>query len=486
MSFYKELAERRGECFPQPSPEGLLNISDDVGLVALRMGEFKYGYVSPWFESILPGRVLRLPSEAEETKRWPGKPDLIAAEKAIVFEPNIRMIAIREGIEIGEEKLALSVGQDVQLCDRLGRPIHKPEPTLSKEDIFTAMKQGLGREQQRVFRLKSGVAVVGMNNAFPNKGVTLALENRFKVTQFSEEELELYIFGLAGQNGDYPPYLEEELRQLIGSGLIIEEEKEFYGQGLSLGELLQTSGGFRWPHPIFTRHINEIDGYQANEAGFDEKKIGLFMSLIGMAPESAPFLKEAATRIRNNKIDDNWQRLVVLRDGSLAEIRPIDLGSKDELERVSDLVKDNFQYHNHYQELSNDAKLEFIRCNSLEGIRQTCSHRKNLMTMVITRDNEPVGYCVARKDGGTVEIRRLHTKIGNNEGLGIATFLLEEAEALATSTDCLQIAVVASGGSAEFFSNRGYEHNGTTLNGKMKARGIQTDVTYCVKSIGGD
>lgn len=487
MSFYKELVEQTSlvgnlerECTEEINPR-------DVAGVYLRMGKIKFGYVSELFNLLFPNRVFRLEAEEKE-KNYQGfaKPEWTAAVKARELEKDIRLrLRTESDIPLNPEQLVLSIGQDVVLCNELGTPFYKPKADASKSDIFYSMITNLCDDGSNVFRLKSGLAVYGrdgFSNIGSGRGVMVAAEKRFTIDEpFSRKELELYAYGLAGENNDYPDYLEAELKRLCQEGWIKQEELGFYSRGLTVQELRQTNGGFRWPHPVFMRHIVEIDGIKRDSESFDQKRLELFLSLMGVIPESIIFMEEIIKRIRNND-KERWQQLFISRSGSLLEVRPINLEDEGEVAEVSALVQQNFRHHKFYRDLGPAAVLEYCISNNEDGIRQTCSHPDNLMTAVVIGNGRILGYCVVRIDernGRVAQIRRLHTEIGQ-QGMGVATYLIEQAKATAFVCGFSKLTVIASGHSDEFFLRRGFVNNdGTQLNRKLQKRGVKAPVSYC-------
>lgn len=454
----------------------------DIAVALLRMGGFKHTFVSPVFEAVLLGRTVRLEKERKETRNWPGKPELVALEKAQPHVLDIVTAAQELGFAPINEQMVLSVGQDVQLCDKFGNPIYKPSAETKGQALQQMQSVLCG--QERSFRVKSGLAVFGKTSKTKGRGITFAQETRFQTTPFSKQELELYVYGLAGENNTYPDYLKEELLGLVEQELIAEDEVETYAQGLNLQEINQTSGGFRWPYPIFLRHVRKIDGIEKGQEGFQQKLFALFNTLIGAPPESTALLQTAVEKIKVPTIgQENWQRSVLLKDGTLAQVKSLQLNHKEDIVGTSSIICGNFQHHDHYAGLSPEAREEFCRVNSPEELADACSHPDNICATMIKQDGQIIGFCLVREAvRQRAEIRRLHTAIGY-EGIGVGTFLIEDAVAVAASQGLSQIGAITSGEADEFFIGRGFQSNGRHKNAKLLERGVEAPVNYCVRKI---
>jgi len=423
------------------------DLQGDISAVLLRMGEFKYRYFSPLFEALFPGKVFRMPSDRKEEHCLPRRPELTAVLKADEHDVDIVDEASSNGISCAENELVLSVGQDVQLCTKVGIPIHKPYSTDTKENIVENMIEILCRDKPITLRLISGLAVFGRNNTYPGKGVAFHNELRFTISPFTSEELCVYV-----------------------------------GE-LSLVELRQTNGGFRWPHPIFSDHIIAVNEVRIGDEGFNQEKTKLFMGLIGVDTQSLAFLSEAVDRISSlSDVDCKWDVMVALKNGSLALMREIDLTSDEEVNKVSQMIIDNFDSHYFYNCLSSEAREEYKRANDAEGIIQTCSHPNTLMAKVIVGQEGILAYAVLRQvEGRIAELKRLHVKRDwMNQGL--ATLLLEEVEAISCLKGCQTVAVNSSGKSHLFFEKRGYLNKGMQDNRELKKRGVLASVHNCLKS----
>ncbi|MFC1711093.1 GNAT family N-acetyltransferase [Patescibacteria group bacterium] len=485
MSYYQELVSNPGVVVAR-QVEGLYQVEtglqQNVGAVLLRMGEFKALYASTPWQLLVPDRVFRLEAEKDEAHDWFAKPELVAAAKAMESDVDIRKQAELLGAEVSADKLALSVGQDVMVCDAIGNPINKPEKAAFKEEIFASMFSMLGNEEGNSFRLKSGLAVYGKDGEGSGKGVMLASQHKFTVSPFSEAELELYVYGVAGRDGVSPSYLQDELDKFVSEGWIYEEEKDFYAQGLSVEELRQTNGGFRWPHPVFIRHINEIDGVKIEEEGFDLKRQELFLSLLGASPEIMYYGNNLVTRLKEEN-GESWQRAVVLKDGSLAEVEDLSIQNNGDIAEISQMIHTNFLEHDHYNDLDAAARQEFLRVNTVEELLDACRNENNLMVRVLRQNGIIIGFCLLRQvDEKKTEIRRLHTRLGHN-GLGIGRILVEEAIAEAKHIGLTTIAAPTSGHSDEFFHQMGFNGNGRGNNAKLQQRGVEAPVHYCERHI---
>jgi len=127
-------------------------------------------------------------------------------------------------------------------------------------------------------------------------------------------------------------------------------------------------------------------------------------------------------------IGNQYQRFFRLKNGHRAEVREVAV-EREEVAAVSALVQHNFEHHPSYAKLSSRAKQELIKCNDIEGVKGTCSHKDNILARNIRVNGEVVGYCVlrAKPDKGLTEIRRLHVAMGY-ERLGIGSFLLDDVK----------------------------------------------------------
>ena len=487
MSLYKELLTTKGR-FAEVGRRGDVERSpglENVGAVILRMGNFKFDYVAPAYGSVLTTeRVLRLGTVQEEPRTYPGKPEYIAAFKAQEGEVNVREFAAANGITLADHEQVLTIGQDVQLCNVDGDPIYKPEETATKDTIFTQMQAFLCHEGEINFRVKSGSAIFGINKRGEDKGVMLSSEMRFGVTQFTPEELELYIYGIEGRNGDNPDYLRAEITRLADEGLIDQDETDFIEQGTSLDRLKQTNGGFRWPHPVFLRHITTIDNVTENQEGFEDKQKALAQSLVGASPDSIAHFPDMVARLQNHTEEPTWQKLAILPDGELIRMRPIRLEDDNEVSEIAALVARNFREHPNYAGLTEEARDAYIESNNVEGIRGTAGHPDNIIAAVVEgSDGSILAYQVVRKVNGNVaEGRRLHVGL-DAVGRGIGSLLHEEKVVRARQTGCTHLGSIASGRSDTFVEDKGYTTLGQTANKKLGERGVSSTVNYALKEI---
>lgn len=486
MSYYKELLSTRGrfaEAGKKPEetrPERLQN----VGAVVLRMGSFKYDYVAPAYASVLPAeRILRLETQQEEPRTYPGKPEYIAAFKAAEGTVDMQDYAADQGITLTGREQTLAIGQDVQLCNVEGDPIYKPTETATKDTIFETMQELLCTEDGANFRVKSGSAVWGKNENGENKGVMLASEMRFTVSAFTSEELELYVYGIEGRNGDNPDYLRAEVGRLADEGLIDDDETDFIEGGTSLGRLGQTNGGFRWPHPIFLRHITSIDKVTPDQDDYAAKQQSLVQSLVGASPESLARFPEMVSRLEKHTDAPTWQKLAILPSGELVQIRPIRLEDDTEVETIAALVARNFRDHPNYAGLTDEARDAYIESNNVEGVRGTASHPDNILAAVMEGDDGIIAYSVVRKVNGNVaEGRRLHVRL-DRVGQGIGSLMHEEKVVAARLNGCTHLGSIASGKSDTFVGDKGYDLVGSSENKKLRERGVTSKVNYALKEI---
>lgn len=478
-SIYKELDSQLGEAYIglRSKDNEKINPIDSIDAVFVRTGEFKYHYLNSALNTFLPSEVIyRLEPLEEETREWAGRPDMVAAYKA--FDTTNNLIMYAHAVDKGSqpEEVILSLANDVQLCDKDGFPIYKPEGCQTKDEIFDQLVAGLS-STENCYKVKSGLAVCDGSYI-----ITANIDRTFNFSAFSKSELELYVFGIQGKNEDYPQYLENELQQLVNKGLIDASEISFYSKGLTLEELQQTSGGYRWPHPIFMQHIEEINGTRSGDPTFGKKANELFMSLVGMTPELYQFLSEATNKLIDQKDDaKTFTRLVMLKDGSFAELRYLDICS-DDLRRVSSLIQENFLSHPHYRDISEEARLAYIQANEPENLEETCNHPQHIEVLGIEQLGQLLGVCVLRKNGHNLaEVRRLHTKYGLG-GQGVGSLLLQEASYIASDRGYSGLATIASGRSDTYFAKHGFtivvpKHP----NGKLAAKGVEAPVTYMEK-----
>jgi hypothetical protein len=485
MSLYKELDITKGrfsyeEPTTQPeSPE----IMHDIGAVVLRMGQFKYDFVAPAYTTLLPAeRVLRLNTAEPEPKNYPGKPEYVAAFKAQDGDSALREFA-EASIKLSERERVIAIGQDVQLCTYEGDPIYKPEYEDTREGIFTHMKDLLCKDGGTKFRVKSGTAVYGKNSQNEMKGVMLSSEMRFNVTQFTPEELELYIYGIGGKNGDNPDYLRAEVGSLAEQGLIDQDETDFIEGGTSIDRLKQTNGGFRWPHPVFLRHISEIDGISSDQEDFIQKQQALAQSLVGASPDALAVFPDMVKRLDKHTDAPTWQKLAILPDRELVQIRPIRIDDLTEVQEIAALVARNFREHPNYAGLTEEARNAYIESNNAEGVRGTAGHPDNILAAVVEGKDGIIAYQVVRKVNGNVaEGRRLHVHI-DHVGRGIGSLLHEEKIVRARETRCTHLGSIASGASDSFVEDKGYTTVGRTQNKKLGERGVASHVNYALKEI---
>lgn len=487
MSLYKELVRTKGtfaETAKRPDVQSPREL-DNVGAVVLRMGSFKHEYAAPAYGAFLPTeRVLRLETKTPEPRTYPGKPEYIAAFKAAEGGVDFQSFATESGVDLSQREHVISIGQDVQLCMPDGEPIYKPSETATKDEIFDSMQDFLCQDGGASFRLKSGSAVFGKNEHGEEKGVMLSSETRFTVSEFTPEELELYVYGIEGKNGDNPDYLRAEVTKLSDDGLIDNDEMDFIEGGTSLDRLKQTNGGFRWPHPVFLKHITSIDHVSQNEEGYDAKVQGLVQSVVGAAPESIARFPEMVSRLETHTDAPTWQKLAVLPDGELVRIRPIRLEDDSEVEAIANLVARNFREHPNYSGLTDAARDAYIESNNVEGVRGTASHPDNILAAVVEGgDGNIIAYSVVRKVNGTVaEGRRLHVGL-DHVGRGIGSLMHEEKVVAARLNGCTHLGSIASGKSDTFVGDKGYDLVGSSSNKKLQERGVASTVNYALKEI---
>ncbi len=347
-------------------------------------------------------------------------------------------IGIREGYAVG-------VATDVELIND-GRLLTRALDVQDDQEALSMLKHLLCRGPAD-FTYRINMAALGKSlkdKEAPGLGLAMTREHRFAVDAFSEDEVELY-------------YTE-----------------------LGLEGMRRTPAGLRWPHPMFERHISEVDGIKRGEEGFEEALLVLYRSILGTPYE----LEEMVALLGNEEFRDGyreggsvyggltgiWKEAVSLKDGRIATLEGITPADYPE---ISALATRNFREAPNYQGLDDETRQKYIEANTPEGIADLCGNPNNLCTIVVRDGREIVGYRVVRHNAIPIANgRRLHTHL-DYAHLGVGSILMQASEQIARQCGYDEMEVHATGDSPSWFGKQGYreievthDKNGVFSNGK--------------------
>ena len=185
----------------------------------------------------------------------------------------------------------------------------------------------------------------------------------------------------------------------------------------------------------------------------------------------------------NKTNNQKWERLSIIKDGSLVHIRPVDVSAQKELNTISELIARNFNEHPNYAGLTDKARSEYIKSNSPQGVKETASHPDNILAVVVENESGIIAYSVVRKVNGiTAEGRRMHVRLDYCDK-GIGTILHDEKVAMARFYGLKQLGSISSGEADKFVEKNGYKLVGRKKNKKMEQRGVNAHVNYAIKKL---
>jgi N-acetylglutamate synthase-like GNAT family acetyltransferase len=176
------------------------------------------------------------------------------------------------------------------------------------------------------------------------------------------------------------------------------------------------------------------------------------------------------------------QRAFTLESGETVVVRP---ATPDDYPGISRLIQDNFANDESYSDLSDQARAAYIEANSLEGIREVCSHPETLVRLVATAEatGEIIGFVLYRRgihaitgeeiaEGKRVQIAR-HMK---SRGLG--ENLLKIVRQQLRDMGMKKIAGYTSGKSLRYFESQGRTRLVTRDNPALAKRGVKAEASY--------
>ena len=355
--------------------------------------------------------------------------------------------------EKSEEKPSVRVATDVSLLTD-DKTIHRHHSGISKErleeeliSLFTS---------QRDFVTKTSIAGLRKDR---NIGLTANIQTGFCVSEITPAEIHEYV------------------------GTLSDEQRS------------RSPGGLLWPHEILQKHIVEIGGISHDDPRFEEKKIELFSTLLGIPREMNTLLSALDSDVvlgiastggslfeyfekngmlplnENQKLMGKWAEVVMRGD----ELYILCNASPNQYVGMSELAKDNFLNADNYRylrEVGNEEELDkYIKANSPVETADLCERENNLCNLVLMDANGVVvGYRVVRKENEKADGRRIHTS-RHHAGEGLGSLMLTRSEQEAKQAGCTHMEVHATGESAPFFQKQGFVGLGKTEN----TRGVFKD-----------
>ncbi|OGK62921.1 hypothetical protein A2334_06075 [Candidatus Roizmanbacteria bacterium RIFOXYB2_FULL_38_10] len=327
--------------------------------------------------------------------------------------------------------------------------IHKRENGFTREQVEEDLVELL--TAQRQFRATSSMA--GMRNDL-QEGLVVNSSLEFTVSPLTQEEVHEYVVSLSDV------------------------------------QLLRSPGGLLWPHKILQNHIVEIGGVGHDNGSFDQRKMDLFATLLGVPRELDVLVRVLdseklmsivqgdndlfQTLQREHmlpfdegfKLTGTWAELIIVGDDVyfLVDALP------SHYEGMSALAHDNFRNAPNYRYLrepENAEELEkYIAANTPEKVADTCDRPNKLSNLVLLDSNgDVVGFRIVRKEGDVADGRRIHVS-RHLTGKGLGGLLLTRSEQYAKQAGCVRMDVHATGESVGFFEGLGYVNHGQVSNGR--------------------
>lgn len=497
-----EDALRYAKKFSQRTDQKRLDIVDprwaDIGQVFVRTSSWKKPYFLTALQALGAPITTRAPDWREDDQRS----KYMSRQLSSALKAEDMKHDIRDGLPLIDGKRVLSVASDVEVMTGSGRVLKKPLEATSRDDIYHLLQRITGQQAQ-AFAIETSIAVMQktIGSSQKGQGLTLSREHTAVLTGLSDQEIELYVYGLAGMHNDHPEYLNQILlRNLDGMSA---GEAELVAQGLTLDELKLSNGALRWPHPLFRQHIANIDGVESSSALFSSKMMDMFRSLLG-APAGIRSLISGVTNADfmskllppgANAFDyissvpghfdfypsymGEWAELVQLRDGGLISLTSATPG---DAEAISKLAALNFNAAENYRCLIDDERARFLSANSPEGILELMRNLENLCFLVAkSLAGQVLGYIVVRNTGnGAAIIKRMHTHL-NMTKQGLGAVLMTHAEQIACQVGYHEMEVQATGGSYNWFTRIGYNNTGVYPIVGANFNGRSTAVYHAMK-----
>ena len=442
----------------------------NIGIVAVRSGGMKGELISSLVRSVAPDAEIYLHKSTFQEDMPENKnltPRRKAAGKVIDWggtESDVRSVFKSDPAKPG---FTVSVASDV-VQEANGKILHKPSRDSNLDEIKDLLSNLLIFEGEKQFTAHANIAALAKDPNYiedMGRGLIADLRTSFKSTSFTREEIDFYIYGLSGKDGTFPQAALDILSELKQQFEISPDEETLLGKGLSSDELKLTTAALRWLHPLFQRHMVEIDGIGLNDDRFNQQLNRLFSSLMGAPQELNLLLQNISqdTLWTNQRsifpeMPGNWKEFSLDKESESVLIEKADVSDFETIEEMSLVAFSNFITADSYDLLSAHQKQLYIQANSVEGTRDLISHPDNIVVLV-SRDlkGKITGYVVLRKNGeeNMAQIKRAHVEMRNHKK-GIGQKLLTCAEDLARDAGIKFIKTQATGSSESWFSKFGY------------------------------
>lgn len=286
----------------------------------------------------------------------------------------------------------------------------------TKADAYNALKlllcnEAHGLDTELEFTIQTA-------NPLLCDGVMLILydEITFNIPSLTYQELEFYVYGLAGENNDNPEYLKQYGEQMKHDITLCNLPRDLkllnlqrLQSGTSLEDINASNGGIRFLHPFLLSKISNLKGVKIPEnleskslevlyqtlspllTGTSDQLTKLFEYLQSSAfsmDEIADLLNRSYSdchlSYRNANRDETSKyppmfglRILPDSNGKPQLVIVRDFRSTD-AEAISQIVRWNFSNHPHYKNLSSDDKDKYIRANSVDGIVEVATQTKQV------------------------------------------------------------------------------------------------------------
>lgn len=350
---------------------------------------------------------------------------------------------------------------------------------LSRAQITENIIEMLSRGTRR-FVARTSVASYARNPlAVVDEGIGLTMDAQtsFTVSPIPAAEIKLYTQG-AGSIGyeNAMPIIEAISREF---DLDREEQRDLV-RGMDLAELQSTNGGIRWLHYIFQRHIENVNGINRNEKGFNEELHRLWQILLGIPlPEMSAVMMNivaknpwfidgdaARSLYRNinsptgeeNPFKGIWKKLLKLKGGWPVVLEHLSVRDINEMVRIAYL---NFD---HAHDRDQEHTTAYKQANTPDLYQKVFgsspyTNGELFFLGARTQNHELAGFVLAGIDKEVLKIKRLHTALPYH-GKGVASALVQQAMLMGKEAGCDDVMVKASGDSANMFSSLGFMSHG--------------------------
>jgi N-acetylglutamate synthase-like GNAT family acetyltransferase len=171
-----------------------------------------------------------------------------------------------------------------------------------------------------------------------------------------------------------------------------------------------------------------------------------------------------------------------LESGETVVVRP---ATTDDYPGISRLIQDNFAHDESYSGLSDEARAAYIEANSLEGIREVCSHPQTLLRLVATvaATREIIGFALYRRSAHLItgeevaEGKRLQIA-RHMRSRGLGERLLKIARQQLREMGIKKTVGYTSGKSLPYCENQGLRRLATLDNPALAKRGLKAEASY--------